>query len=163
MSFRDNIFNLFVIHTSPLDRNNMNDSYKKHLKIAFVLVGIIFAMVTGRYAFNYIYHTLPPKQVSISVRYSPEISCRMDTPVYMLIKNRSMREIANTSFTLSVKKKINSDNFIQLLKRNYSTDKSIKAGDSYGGCWTYPKLITNHYVPEELIYEISGEQLVFRG
>jgi hypothetical protein len=109
-----------------------------------------------------VYYILPPEQVNISVSYSPDVTCRADTPVYLVIKNDSLRDIINTSFMLSVKKESSGDNFIQLLEKKYSTDSLIKAGETYGGCWAYPKLITNHYVPEELIYEIKHKQIVFR-
>jgi hypothetical protein len=144
------------------DRNNRDDSIKKPLMIVAVLLGIALLAYAGRAAFEYLYITLPPQQVAVSVSYSPETSCRADSPVYMLIKNDSYREIVNTSFTLSVKKTINGDNFIQLLTKDYSTDRVIKAGESYAGCWVYPKLNTEHYVPEELVYDINSQNVVFR-
>lgn len=140
----------------------MNDSLKKPLKIAVALVSIVLVLVVARATYNYVYHTLPPRQVNISVSYSPDNTCRMNSPIFMLITNDSSREIINTSFNLVVKKGYNNDNFILLLAKNYSTDKIIKAGDSYGGCWAYPKLNTDHYVPEELTYEINRTQIVFR-
>ena len=80
----------------------------------------------------------------------------------MLIKNDSYREIISTSFSLSVKKQISNNDYIQLLEKNYITDKIIKAGESYAGCWPYPKLNTDHYAPEKLRYEINGKQVAFR-
>jgi hypothetical protein len=148
--------------TDIFDRNNMNDSLKKPLMIAAVLLGIVLLSSAAAAAYEFLYITLPPKQVNISVSYSPESICREDSPVYMLIKNDSFREIVNTSFVLSVKKTINADNYIQLLTKNYSTDRVIKAGESYAGCWAYPKLNTEHYVPEELLYEVESQQVVFR-
>lgn len=139
----------------------MNDSLKKPLKIVTVMIVVILTLIVLYAGFNYLYHTLPPEQVSVSVSYSPDNTCRKDSPLYMLITNGSYREIISTSFILSVKKRVNNDNFIQLLLREYSTDKVIKAGDSYGGCWTYPELNTRHYVPEELIYEINRKQIKF--
>jgi hypothetical protein len=139
----------------------MKDSLKKPFKIVLVLVAIILAPLVARTTYYYMYYTLPPKQVDISVKYSPDVTCRADSPIYILITNDSRREIISASFRLLVKKRINDDNFIQLLAKNYSTDRIIKAGDSYGGCWVYPKLNTEHYVPEELIYEINGKQIVF--
>jgi len=144
------------------DRNNMNDSLKKPLMTVAVLIGIVLLVSAARAAYEYLYITLPPQQVKVSISYSPQNNCREDSPVYMLITNDSYREIVNTSFNLTVKKTINGDNFIQLLSKNYSTDRVIKAGESYAGCWAYPKLNTEHYVPEELIYEISNEHVVFR-
>jgi len=144
------------------DRNNMDDSLRKPLMIVAALLGTVLLVAAGRAAFEYLYVTLPPQQVSITVSYSPETSCREDSPVYMLIKNDSYREIVNTSFNLSVKKMIKGGNFIQLLAKDYSTDRVIKAGESYAGCWVYPKLNTQHYVPEELIYEINSKHVVFR-
>ncbi|NOQ88598.1 MAG: hypothetical protein GQ550_06700 [Gammaproteobacteria bacterium] len=140
----------------------MNDSLKKPLQIIVVLVGIILTLVVIRTTYYYVYHTLPPQQVNISVSYLPENTCRMDSPIYMLITNDSGREIINTTFSLLIKKKTNNDIFIRLLEKNYSTDKIIKAGDSYGGCWTFPKLNTNFYAPVELIYEVSRKQIVFK-
>jgi len=140
----------------------MKDDLKKPLQVVAVLFGIVLVLVITRVSYNYVYHTLPPKQVDISVRYSPDNTCRTDSPIYMLITNNSSREIINTSFNLSVKKADNSESFIQLLAKNYSTDKIIKAGDSYGGCWAYPKLITAYYVPEKLIYEVNRKLIVFR-
>ena len=140
----------------------MNDSLKKPLKIAVVLVSIVLVLVVARATYIYVYHTLPPRQVNISVRYSPDNTCRVDSPIYMLITNDSSRDIINTTFNLLVKKGYNNGNFILLLAKDYSTDKIIKAGDSYGGCWAYPKLNTAHYVPEELTYEINRKQIMFR-
>jgi len=140
----------------------MNDGLKKPLKIAAVLVSIVSVLIIARATYFYVYNTLPPRQVNISVRYSPDNTCRMNSPIYMLITNDSSREIINTSFNLVVKKGYNDDNFILLLEKDYSTDKIIKAGDSYGGCWAYPKLNTAHYVPEKLIYEINHKQIMFR-
>ena len=140
----------------------MNDGLKKPLKIAAVLVSIVSVLIVARATYIYVYHTLPPMQVNISVRYSPDNTCRKDSPIYMLITNDSSHEIINTSFNLVVKKKYNDDNFILLLAKNYSTEKNIKAGDSYGGCWAYPKLNTAHYVPEELTYEVNRKQIMFR-
>ena len=140
----------------------MKDDLKKPLQVVAVLFGIVLVLVVIRVSYNYVYHTLPPKQVDISVRYSPDNTCRADSPIYMLITNNSSREIINTSFNLSVKKADSSESFIQLLAKNYSTGKIIKAGDSYGGCWAYPKLITAYYVPEKLIYEVDRKQIVFR-
>lgn len=140
----------------------MNDSLKKPLKIAIVLIVMILTLIVVHAGFNYLYYTLPPEQVKISVSYSPDTTCRKGIPLHMLITNGSYREIISTSFSLSVKKRVNKDNFIQLLLRDYSTDKVIKSGGSYDGCWTYPELNTKHYVPEELIYEIDRKQIMFR-
>jgi hypothetical protein len=145
-----------------IDRYNMNDSLKKPLMIVAVLLGIGLLTSAAFAAFDYLYVTLPPQQVNITVSYSPESACRKDSPVYMLITNDSYREIVNTSFTLFVKRTIDGDNFIQLLTKDYSTDRVIKAGESYAGCWAYPKLNTEHYIPEELIYEVNNQQVVFR-
>jgi len=140
----------------------MNDSLKDHVKKIAVLVGTVLLVVVAYTAYEYLYHTLPPKQVDIAVSYLPDSTCREDSPIYMLIKNDSYREITSTSFSLSVKKEINSNNSIQLLEKSYFTDKIIKAGESYVGCWPYPKLNTDHYVPEKLMYEINSKQVAFR-
>ena len=144
------------------DRNNMSDRVKKPLMIAAVLLGMALLASAALAAYEYLYITLPPQLVTVSVSYSPDSACREDSPVYMLIKNNSYREVVTTSFILSVKKAVKGDNFIQLLAKNYSTDRVIKAGESYAGCWAYPKLNTEHYVPEELIYETVSQQVVFR-
>ncbi len=140
----------------------MNNVIKNPMKLIVVLSSIVLFVVAAITSYNYLYHTLPPEQVAIAISYSPDTSCRVDSPVYMLIKNDSYREIISTSFSLSVKKQINSNNYIQLLEKNYITDKIIKAGESYGGCWPYPKLNTDHYVPEKLMYEINTKQVAFR-
>jgi hypothetical protein len=144
------------------DRNNMSDRVKKPLMIAAVLLGMALLASAALAAYEYLYITLPPQLVTVSVSYSPDSTCREDSPVYMLIKNNSYREVVSTSFILTVKKAVKGDNFIQLLTKNYSTDRVIKAGESYAGCWAYPKLNTEHYVPEELIYEIVSQRVVFR-
>ena len=95
----------------------MNDSLKKPLQIIVVLVGIILTLVVIRTTYYYVYHTLPPQQVNISVSYLPENTCRMDSPIYMLITNDSGREIINTTFSLLIKKKTNNDIFIRLLEK----------------------------------------------
>ena len=141
----------------------MKDGLKKPLMIAAVVVGIALFAFAAHAAYNYVHYTLPPEQVNIVVSYSPDTACRIDSPVYMLITNDSSREIISTSFSLSIKKRINNDNFIQLLDRDYFTEKIIQAGDSYAGCWVYPKLNTEHYVAEELIYEIKSKDITFRN
>lgn len=140
----------------------MKDSLKKHFRFIAMLAGTCLLLTVTYAAYYYVYYTLAPEQVNVSVRYSPGTVCGSDTPIYMLISNDSYRDIINTSFTLIVKKESSSDNFIQLLEKNYSTDSLVKAGDTYGGCWVYPELITSHYVPEELIYEIKHKRIVFR-
>lgn len=140
----------------------MKDSLKKPLMIVAVLVGIVLLLLVARATYNYLHYTLPPEQVNIAISYSPDTTCRMDSPMYMLITNDSSREIINTSFSLSIKKQNDNYNYIPLSARNYSTGKIIKAGNSYGGCWAFPKLETNKYIPEKLIYEITGKQIVFR-
>ena len=146
-----------------LNRNTMNENINIPLKAVVVLVGIILALVILAASYNYLYYTLPPEQVNVSVSYSPANNCRSDSPVYMLITNDSYRDIITTSFSLSIKKGVDSDNFIQLLEKNYATEQAIKAGDSYGGCWAYPKLNTRFYDPEKLIYEIKRKQITFKS
>jgi len=140
----------------------MEDNFKTPLKIIAVLVCVVLILVVARVTYHYVYQTLPPEQVDVSMRYSPETRCRQDSPLYMLITNDSFREIISTSFVLLVKKRISNDDFIQLSERVYSTDKIIKAGASYEGCWVYPKLNTDYYVPEKLIYEINRKEIIFR-
>ena len=141
----------------------MNENIKIPLKVVVVLIGFTLLLVMLAAAYNYVYHTLPPEQVNVSVSYSPDNNCRSDSPVYMVIKNDSYRDVINTSFSLSIKKGVNSDNFIQLLEKDYATEQAIKAGDSYGGCWAYPKLNTKFYDPEKLIYEIKRKQITFKS
>jgi hypothetical protein len=140
----------------------MKVGLNKNYNFIAVPAGILSVLLLAFSAFYYMYYILAPEKVNVSVRYSPGAVCGMDTPIYMLITNDSYRDIIKTSFTLIVKKESGSDNFIQLLEKNYSTDSPVKAGDTYGGCWVYPKLITSHYVPEELIYEIKNKNIVFR-
>lgn len=141
----------------------MNESLTTPLKVIAVLSGITLALLVVAASYDYVYHTLPPRQVTVAVSYSPDNTCRSDSPLYMLITNDSYREIINTSFSLSVKKQIDSDNSIQLLEKNYLTEQIIKAGDSYGGCWSYPKLNTKFYDPEKLIYELNGKEITFKS
>lgn len=138
----------------------MKDDSKKPLNIVPALLGMASVMLLAAAAYYYLYYKLPPEQVSVSVKYSPA-ACSMETPVYMQITNDSLRDIMSTSFILLVKKQNDGDSFIQLLKKNYSSDRLIRAGETYGGCWAYPKLITSHYVAEQLIYEIEGKQILF--
>jgi len=135
----------------------MKDSLKKHPTTVAVLTAIVLAAGAAYY---YAYQILPPEQVRITMSYSPDTPCRVDSPLYMLIVNDSLRDVISTSFTLTVKRAID-NNFIQFLEKDYSTDRIIKAGESYAGCWVYPELNTKHYVPEELIYEIKHQQIVF--
>ncbi len=139
----------------------MIESFEKPLKIVGVLVVLIVLLFAARMAFDYVYYTLPPEQVKITVRYSPDYKCRLDSPVHMQIKNDSKREIISTSFSLAVKKDKSSENLTQLLAGNFTTDKVIQAGGSYEGCWSYPELKTDKYVPENLLYEIKRKKVVF--
>ncbi|MFV9615633.1 MAG: hypothetical protein ACNYZG_06730, partial [Gammaproteobacteria bacterium] len=76
--------------------------------------------------YSYVYHTLPPQQVNISVAYLPDNTCRKDSPIYMLITNDSRREIINTTFSLLVKNRTNSDGFILLLEKNIQLIKLLR-------------------------------------
>jgi len=140
----------------------MIDSLNKPLKIVGVLASIILILIAIRAAYAYVYYTWPPKQVNISVSYSPNTKCRAETPIYMLITNDSFREITSTSFGLAVRERNNSDNLVPLLARGYSTGKVIKSGSSYGACWEYPELATDDYDPKDLTYGVTRQQIAFR-
>ena len=133
----------------------------KPYKVITTLSAIVLTLFIAFFAYDYLRYTLPPKLVDVSMTYLPDTSCRDDSPLYMLITNDSYRTIINTSFTLVVKKRYNNDSFLQLLKKDYSTDTAIESSSSYGGCWSFPKLNTNYYVAEDLIYEIHNQRVVF--
>jgi hypothetical protein len=140
----------------------MKDSLIRNLKLVLVSLATVLVLLAGYAAFIYVYHTLPPTQVEITVGYSPQTTCRADAPVYMLIKNDSLREIVSTSFNLSIQKENENYNYLPMSARVYSTDRVISAGETYGGCWPFPKLESKKHVPEKLIYKVTGQNLVFR-
>jgi len=139
----------------------MNEILSKYSKTAAIVVFILLLLIAALWAYKYLYHTLPPQLVSITLKYQPESPCRKDSPLYMQILNDSYRDVLGTSFSLSVKVNENSENIAQLLSNTYSTDTIIKAGDSHEGCWSFPKLYTNKHDPYELIYEVERQVVRF--
>ena len=139
----------------------MQENIKKPVKYAVILIGIALILILANEAYQYLYYKLPPKLVSVSLRYTPEEPCRPDTPMHMLIVNDSYREIIKTSFVLSVKVDEQSNSIAQLLSSNYSTDVVIGARETYEGCWAYPKLYNNKHAPEKLLYEAKSQSIKF--
>jgi len=139
----------------------MNEILSKYSKTAAIVVFILLLLFAALWAYKYLYYTLPPQLVSITLKYQPESPCRHDSPLYMQILNDSYRDVLGTSFSLSVKVNENSENIAQLLSNTYSTDTIIKAGDSHEGCWSFPKLYTNKHDPYELIYEVERQVVRF--
>lgn len=139
----------------------MNEILSNNTKITVIVVVILLALYPAYLAFNYLYYTLPPQLVSITVKYLPESPCRQDSPFYMQITNDSYRDVLGTSFTLSVKVDEHSDSIVQLSADAYSTDTMVKAGTSHEGCWTYPKLYKNKHDPYKLIYEVKQPVIKF--
>jgi len=139
----------------------MNEILSKYSKTAAIVVFILLLLIAALWAYKYLYHTLPPQLVSITLKYQPESPCRKDSPLYMQILNDSYRDVLGTSFSISVKVNENSENIAQLLSNTYSTDTIIKAGDSHEGCWSFPKLYTNKHDPYELIYEVERQVVRF--
>ena len=133
----------------------------KYLKIASVVVVFIMLLVVARTAYTYLYYTLPPQLVDITVKYRPGPPCRDDTPIYMKITNGSYREVVGTSFVMSVKVDEQSDSIAQLSSSSYATDAIIKAGDDHEGCWPYPKLYNHTHAPEKLIYKVKRQLIKF--
>ena len=134
--------------------------FKKIFKIIGSVVAIVITLFVVKEAYYYVQYTLPPTQVDITVNYSPHSPCRKDIPLYVKILNDSHRQINNASFSLSVTKD-GGENLIQLLSSAYSKDQTIAPGDTYEGCWTYPKLKTNKYAPEELTFEVKRRVITF--
>ena len=139
----------------------MQDNLKKPLKYAIILLVMALLVFLANETYQYLYYKLPPKMVSVSIKYLPAAPCRKDTPMFMLIVNDSYREIIKTDFILSVKAGKDSEDIAQLLSRDYSTDVVIAAGDSYEGCWSYPKLYNNKHAPESLLYSIKRQAITF--
>lgn len=139
----------------------MNDIFADHTKRNVIVVIILLTLYPAYLAFDYLYHTLPPQQVGITVEYLPESPCREDSPFYMRITNDSYRDVLGTSFTLSVKVDEHSDSIVQYDKDSYSTDTVVKAGTSHEGCWAYPKLYKNNHDPYKLIYEVKQPVIKF--
>lgn len=134
---------------------------KKIFKMIVSVVAIILTLFAVQELYHYVQYTLPPTQVNITAKYSPHSPCRKDSPLYIAIFNDSHRQINNISFSLSVKKDGDDDNLIQLLSSAYSKDQIIAPGDTYEGCWSYPKLKTNKYTPEELTFNIKRKVITF--
>ncbi|NOQ89327.1 MAG: hypothetical protein GQ549_00095 [Gammaproteobacteria bacterium] len=139
----------------------MQENIKKPVKYAVILIGIALILILANEAYQYLYYKLPPKLVSVSLRYTPEEPCRPDTPMHMTIVNDGYREIIKTSFVLSVKVDEQSNSIAQLLSSNYSTDRVVAAGETYEGCWAYPKLYNNKHAPENLLYEAKSQSIEF--
>jgi hypothetical protein len=139
----------------------MNEILSKYTKTAAIAVFILLLVIAALWAYRYLYYTLPPQLVSITLEYQPESPCRKDSPLYMQILNDSYRDVLGTSFALSVKASKDGDNIAQLLSNTYSTDTIIKAGKTHEGCWSFPKLYTNKHDPNELIYEVKRQVVRF--
>jgi hypothetical protein len=139
----------------------MNDIFSDNTKRNVIVVFILLSLYPAYLAFNYFYYTLPPQQVSITVKYLPESPCRKDSPFHMQITNDSYRDVLGTSFTLSVKVDEQSDSIVQFAEDAYSTDTVVKAGTSHEGCWSYPKLYKNKHDPYKLIYEVKQPVIKF--
>ncbi len=140
----------------------VNELLSKYWKIAAVAVFISLLLIAIRWAYIYLYYTLPPQLVSITLKYQPESPCRKDSPLHMQILNDSYRDVLGTSFAVSVKVNEDGDNIAQLLSNTYSTDTVIKAGKSHEGCWSFPKLYTSKHDPNELIYEAKRQVVRFQ-
>jgi hypothetical protein len=139
----------------------MNEALTKYSKPAAIVVLIASLLIAASWAYNYLYYTLPPQLVSITLKYQPEPPCRKDSPLYMQITNDSYRDVLGTSFVLSVKVDDEGDNIAQLLSNKYSTDTLIEARSTHQGCWSYPRLYVNKHDPHELIYEAKDQLINF--
>ena len=140
----------------------VHELLSKYWKIAAVVASILLLLIAIRWAYIYLYYTLPPQLVSITLKYQPESPCRKDSPLYMQIMNDSYRDVLGTSFALSVKASEDGDNIAQLLSNKYTTDTAIKAGKSHEGCWSFPELYTSKHDPNTLIYEVKRQVVRFK-
>jgi len=131
------------------------------MKYAALSIAVVLILMLSNEAYQYLYYKLPLKLVSVTLKYSPGEPCRPDTPMHMTIVNEGYREIIKTSFILSVKVDEKSNSIAQLLSSNYSTDRVVGAGETYQGCWLYPKLYSNKYAPEKLLYEAKSQSIEF--
>ena len=127
----------------------MNEILSKYTKIAAL------------WAYRYLYYSLPPQLLSITLKHQPEPPCRKDSPLYMQIPNDSYRDVLGTSLALSVKVSGFGDNIAQLLSNRYSTDTIIKAGKSPEGCRSLPRSYTNKHEPNGLIYQVKRQIVRF--
>lgn len=137
------------------------ENSKKPLKYAAIVIGIMLLLIAANETYKYLYNTLPPKLVSVTIKYLPESPCRKDTPIHMLVVNESYRHVVKASFTLAIKEDEGSHNLMPLSAGNYSTDELIEAGKSYEGCWSYPKLYNNKHAPESLMYIVKNQVIKF--
>ena len=136
----------------------------KIAKIIGILLGITIAAVVAFLAYYYIHEELPKKMVNITVMYTPDKICSKEYPMFVVIKNDSIREIHETSFNITVRRKGYSRDLTKWSIDVYSTDKIIHPGESYGACWTYPELKEENvdkYDPKELIYEVRDKFVRF--
>ena len=140
----------------------MTLNFKKIVKLISSVAAIIIVLFVAHRIYQYVQHTLPPTQIKITAKYSPHSPCRKDSPLYIAIFNDSHRQVNNTAFSLSVRKE-GGENIIQLPSSTYSKDQAIAPGDTYEGCWIYPKLNTNQYSPEELTFAIKRKVITFQG
>lgn len=139
----------------------MNEAFTKYSKPAAIVVLIVSLLIAASWTYNYLYYTLPPQLVSITLKYQPESPCRKDSPLYMQITNDSYRDVLGSSFELSVKVDEKGDNIAQLLSNRYSTDTRIEARSTHHGCWSYPRLYVNKHDPHQLIYEAKNQVIKF--
>ena len=139
----------------------MKEKLIEHWKAIAISVLVLLALIAARSAYIYLYHTLPPQLVTITVSYAPDSPCRKDSPLYMQILNDSYREVLGVSFSLSVKVDEYSDSIVRLLESDYSTDTAVKANSSHEGCWPFPKLYSNKHDPYKLIYEVQRQVIKF--
>lgn len=141
----------------------MKQNIQKPLKIIIIIIIVTLAIFASSKVYDFVQNTLPPTQVDITVKYSPELPCREDTPLLVTIFNGSHRKIFDTKFVLSATAANADDNLIETLARTYSKNTIIHAGDKYEGCWAYPQLTTGKYAPETLRYKVKRKIFTFEN
>ena len=139
----------------------MNINKKLLIKISIVLATVAVVAILVLKIYDYVQNTLAPTQVEIVVLYSPKSHCRVDSPLYVAITNNSHRTVNKSAFTLTAKNDSSEENMIPILSSTYNKDKIIRSGETYEGCWPYPKLKSNKYAAEELTFEVKRKVITF--
>lgn len=110
---------------------NFGNSRFSMLSLLQLFIAIIFFAVLANWLtrlialfatpkiYRYVQHTLPPNQVDITARYSPNLPCRKDSPLYIVIFSDSPQQVNSATFSPSVNKGCG-ENLIRLLPSTYS-------------------------------------------
>ena len=98
------------------------------------------------------------ESVSITVSYAPA-SCGENLPLHFKITNRSKKVVNKVKWDITATRKGYSSNIIQYGGYlPYSSDKMLKPGESYSGCYGVPFI--GDTPPQNLIWKVKNHKSI---